>query len=590
MKHIFQFMFVLFVLSISLNAQITSAASGNWSAPATWTGGVVPTASDDVTIGHTVSIDIPNAECKNLTINSNLYFATTTGNGITIYGNTVVNAGKRFRMASATPASGQAFQTIDFKGDLTIASTGVFDMRQTSSAIGVVGKVIFSGSANSTINMALTTYTSASEEFNSVEINKTGGAKVILTSGNVFLNNNSTNMPDTLILTSGVFETGANHLVLLRTGSAGIVGASSSSYINGILGRGVSNGGGQTEISYPVGDASTYRPISVHFDGPANATGHYVWAKVISGNANTGSSTLNGGLTKVSDARYYQIGYLQNAGTSATMNVDRVSLSYRSDDGVNAGNKQLRVAYSLDAAATWDTLGSVEEYTTDLTSPPTMIVPDTLLTAWTINTGTSIYTALGTLNSVSNPLPVELSAFSVTAKNKTVELLWSTVSEINNAGFDVEKNVAGEWRKLGFVAGAGTSNAPKEYSFTDNSVTPGSTAYRLKQIDRDGKFEYSKSIEVNVVSGPAALALNGNYPNPFNPVTNISFTVPSTGQTVVKVFDVLGKEIAIVFNGIADAGTAYAVPFNAATLPSGIYFSRLEFGGQRLVKKMLLVK
>jgi hypothetical protein len=575
-----------------LYGQVTLLTSGNWSNASNWDSGYVPTAGSNVIIpsGKTDSIDISNAECQNLTISGNLYFARTNGNGITVHGNTVINNAARFRMSSATPTAGQFFQYIDFKGDVTVNSGGTLDMRQSSGAIGSVGRIRFSGSTNSTLSLALSVYTSASEEFNSLEIAKTGGAKVVLSTGNIYFSNNSSNMPDTLVLTSGVLETGNNYVVLLRTGSLGITGGSSSSYVYGNLGRGVSNGGGAVEITYPVGDATTYRPVTIQFNAPVNATGHYAWTKVITGNANTGSSTLNGGLQKVSANRYYQIGYSKNAGTGTTMPVGRVSMTYRADDGVVAGNQHLRVAYSTDTRATWDTLGGTEVHTTDLTSPPTSIVPDILASPVNLSDGGSFFTALGSLNSTSNPLPVELVSFTGSVRGTNVELQWSTATEMNNSGFSVEKNVNGSWNTLGFVEGAGTSNSPKHYSFTDANVASGSCSYRLKQIDRDGKFEYSQNVEVSVAGAPTTLALNGNYPNPFNPVTNISFTVPAAGLTSLKVFDVLGKEVASVFNGIAEPGTAYSVPFNAASLPSGIYFSRLEFGGQRIVKKMLLVK
>jgi hypothetical protein len=265
-------------------------------------------------------------------------------------------------------------------------------MRVGSSVNVSVGRVVFAGSSNSVLNLSRTLYSSSVEEFNSVVIQKSGGAKVILESGNLFQNNNTTNSADTLVFVSGIIETGDNHWAILRTSSGAIVGASDSSYVNGYIGRGISNGGTVGSFDFPVGDSANYRPISLRVVAPSNATGHYVWAKLQTGDANSGSSVLNGGIDKVSKVRYYELGYLQNAGSSATMGFYGFGPSYGDDDGVTAGNSDLRVAYSVDTMATWENAGPVTD-TTDLTSPPTTILSDSLATM-TVNTGTSVLVAL----------------------------------------------------------------------------------------------------------------------------------------------------------------------------------------------------
>ncbi|MFZ4620327.1 MAG: T9SS type A sorting domain-containing protein [Bacteroidota bacterium] len=594
MKSLFTLFVLLCVMSIGAFSQITSAATGNWNSTSTWVGGVVPGASDDVTIAHTVTIDIANAECKNLTVNSNLYFANTNGNGITVYGNCVVNAGKRFRMASATPASGQIFQSIDFKGNLTVASTGTFDMRQSSTAIGTIGRVRFSGSSNSTVSLSLTTYSSSSEEFNSVEIAKTGGAKVILSNGNMFLSNNSTNMPDTLVFTSGSIETqGSSAVVLLRTSSAAIVGYSANSYINGTLGIGVANSAGYSTRDFPIGDQNNYRPLSIKFDTPFNGTGHYVWAKVVSGNANNGSSTLNNGLNKISEVRYFRVGYNQAAGLSDSIFIDRIAASYGNDDGVTEGNTDVRVAYSLNNRATWTPFAQSVNHTTSLASPPTIITPDTLVGDTLsgdigIKTLDSISVAIGTMNS-SNPLPVELVAFTAATLKNTVELRWSTATEVNNAGFDVEKMVNGSWSKLGFVEGNGNSNVQHSYSFVD-AAARGRESYRLKQMDRDGRFTYSSVVETSAPLTAQDYSLSQNYPNPFNPSTNISFAMKNAEQVNITVYNALGQAVETLFNGIANADELYTVSFNGKDLSSGVYYYSLRSASRNEVRKMLMMK
>jgi hypothetical protein len=143
---------------------------------------------------------------------------------------------------------------------------------------------------------------------------------------------------------------------------------------------------------------------------------------------------------------------------------------------------------------------------------------------------------------------------------------------------------------IGFAEGHGNSNSPKEYSYTDNYAQYGSYAYRLKQIDTDGSYEYSDIIEVQAGNIPDGFVLEQNYPNPFNPITTIKFALAETQNAELKVFDVLGNEVAIVFNGIADGGKIYEAVFNAENYSSGIYFYRLETKNRVVNKKMLLLK
>jgi hypothetical protein len=216
------------------------------------------------------------------------------------------------------------------------------------------------------------------------------------------------------------------------------------------------------------------------------------------------------------------------------------------------------------------------------------------------------FTTIWTINADSNrgypflqgvmALPVELVSFTASLNQGTPELQWKTATEVNNAGFEVERTInnqqltANNWSKVGFVSGAGTSNSPHNYSFTDKVGTPGTYSYRLKQIDRNGAFTYSRTITLNAGGAPNVFALGQNYPNPFNPSTTIQFTVPADGRTTLKVFNTLGEEVATLFDGPATAGEYHQAMFDASRLASGIYFSRLEFNGKTQVKKMMLVK
>jgi uncharacterized protein (TIGR03790 family) len=189
-------------------------------------------------------------------------------------------------------------------------------------------------------------------------------------------------------------------------------------------------------------------------------------------------------------------------------------------------------------------------------------------------------------------LPVELSSFTAIAKGSGAKLTWATVTETHNYGFEIERRSVpnGTWNNVGFIAGAGTSNSPRDYFFADIDLSAGTYAYRIKQLDNDGAYQYSTSAEIEIVGIPAMLKLVGNFPNPFNPTTKIRFSVPATGNTQLKIYNIVGQEVATVFHGIAYAGNLYEPEFNASGLSSGLYFSVLEYGGQRLTHKMVLAK
>ncbi|MFZ4621661.1 MAG: beta strand repeat-containing protein, partial [Bacteroidota bacterium] len=180
-----------------------------------------------------------------------------------------------------------------------------------------------------------------------------------------------------------------------------------------------------------------------------------------------------------------------------------------------------------------------------------------------------------TISDASNLLPVELVSFTATASGRGVELAWKTATEVNNAGFEVEKNVNGSWSKLGFVEGNGTSNAPKSYSYTDASAK-GTVSYRLKQIDRDGKFTYSNVVNASVKVTAADYQLSQNFPNPFNPNTSISFAMKNAEHVNVSVYNALGQVVATLFNDVANADQLYTLNFDGRNLSSGTYFYSLR--------------
>ncbi len=190
-------------------------------------------------------------------------------------------------------------------------------------------------------------------------------------------------------------------------------------------------------------------------------------------------------------------------------------------------------------------------------------------------------------------LPVELISFTANVYGNNVILNWQTTTEVNNYGFEIQRSTEkATWNKIGFVEGNGTSNSPKEYSFTDVVSQSGKYSYRLKQIDIDGSYKYSNVVEVNVGS-PEKFELGQNYPNPFNPTTTIEYSIPNVGASVqnvqLKIYDVLGRKVATLVNQKQSPGN-YKVKFDASKLNSGVYFYTLRTGDFVSTKKMIIMK
>lgn len=208
--------------------------------------------------------------------------------------------------------------------------------------------------------------------------------------------------------------------------------------------------------------------------------------------------------------------------------------------------------------------------------------------------GVSCSDFVGLTNTADAALPVELTSFKATTSLANVYLNWSTATEVNNYGFEIQRqkteirNQKSEWENIGFVQGSGNSNSPKEYSFTDTPTGGQQFQYRLKQIDFDGKFEYSETIEAKLET-PANFALLQNFPNPFNPSTIIRFELPKESNVTLKVFNILGEEVATLVNKVMTPGRQ-EVTFDGSKLASGMYIYRIQAGNFVEVKKLLLLK
>ena len=192
-------------------------------------------------------------------------------------------------------------------------------------------------------------------------------------------------------------------------------------------------------------------------------------------------------------------------------------------------------------------------------------------------------------------VPIELLSLTASVKGNTVILRWSTLTETNNFGFEIERRGEEEvsWQRVGFLPGAGTTTEPHDYIFLDPDVPPGRYLYRLKQIDTDGSFSYSEPIAITV-NLPESFALGQNYPNPFNLETRIPYQVPKRSRVVIKIYNIVGQVIKTLVDEEKDPGY-FTAPWDGRDekgreVTSGVYFYQMKAGDFCQMKKMILLR
>jgi hypothetical protein len=209
---------------------------------------------------------------------------------------------------------------------------------------------------------------------------------------------------------------------------------------------------------------------------------------------------------------------------------------------------------------------------------------------------------IAALYAENNPLPIQLASFTAVRVEDKVQLTWKTVSEVNNYGFDIQrKSAAADWSRIGFVPGHGTTLDPQTYTFQDDAPSE-RCEYRLRQIDRNGAVRYYDPISVatgvSIAATPGQFKLEQNYPNPFNPTTTIAYVVPEVvggrtyevgGKIRLAVYDLLGREVAVLVDGVQSPGR-HEVVFDARNLASGVYVYRLTAGAFSATRKLTIVR
>jgi hypothetical protein len=506
--------------------------------------GTLNAASIDITGGTAANIASLNVTTGTVTVTGNITFSGTIGTIQTINftgaGGTLNVGGSFASNGTLTAGTG----TVNFTGtnqvippysydNLTVSGSGTVDL----TSITVTGTVTVTGTA--TVDLPPT-------PLSGLTINSSSGMTL----------NSATTVNGTLTFTLGNLYLGNYNLTLGST--ATVSGAADGKSVvtkgTGIVSKVIAAAG---SFTFPVGISTRYNPVAF-----TSTLGGTYTAAIDS--SETPATTDN---TK-SCMRTWRI-----TGT----NPANVTFTWNSTYAGAQINPTSCTAWHYNGTAWTDmggvTTGSAPTYTTTLTNVSSF-------SPWTVGN--------------AGALPVQITSFTASLQGTSALLNWATATETNNSGFQIERSIEGSnvWAEVAFVNGAGTSSSQKIYSYEDKNLAPGMYVYRIKQIDNDGTTTiYNPNALPKVDAGASnTFQLGGNYPNPFNPSTNLQFSVPQDGYASLKVYNMLGQEVATLFSGMARAGHYIPATFNASRLASGIYFARLQYNGKSLVQRMLMTK
>jgi hypothetical protein len=528
-------------------SQTTITSNTNWSA-------ITPTPTDATIIkiqdGATLTVDISNAVCLRLVAGGGL---NNTISVLFFNSGTQLTVSRMVQIGTNNNRQG----SIDMTNAATLKCKG-FD-------VGAAGGFWTPGNGTVELTATDTLPTTIITTFNN--LTKNGGTTTLGT--NITVDGDAT-----LTLTSGDVNTGAYTLTLgTSTSSRGTLSRTSGTIIGNF--KQWFDAATISNVLLPVGTASNYRPANISFTSAPSAGGTLTAFFTASDPGTTGLPLDDGGTSIVNAGidGYWTI----TSGDGLTGGTYNLDLTADGFSGVSVVST-LRLLKRSTPGGSW-TLDGTHSAGTGTTGTPVVH-----------RTGMTGFSEFGVGCASDNPLPVELTVFSAIIKEGAILLSWETATEVNNYGFEVQRSVTTDkWDVLGFVEGQGNSNSPKEYSFLDSEVSSAGTySYRLKQIDNDGSYEFSKTIEVNLGS-PIKFELSQNYPNPFNPSTTISFNLAESGRVILKIYNLMGEEITTLVEGFREAGI-HSFSFNAEGYPSGMYLYRLSTNGFTETKKMLFMK
>jgi len=531
--------------SISVTEDILDQATSVWtnSTSSTLIGGAAVLANGTLNAsatGNTVEYNATAAQTIKNPSSSTYYNLTLSGSG-----------------TKTAPAS------LDINGDLTISGTAELDISANTADLTIAGDysnsggtftegtqtVTFDGIAGQTIT------NTAGETFYNLTVNKSSGSLTLDQSNSTDVNIAS---GGTLTLTSGIVNTTSTELLTVLAGGSSS-GGTSSSFVDGPMKK-----IGNTDFTFPVGDASTWAPLGIsNLTGDATTEFTTQYFKV-----DFGDNTVTGALNNASTIEYWDLT------RAVTASAADVTLHWKSaaSSGIDDHASGDLVVGHYDGTD-WESFGQSSIVDAD---------PGSVTASGVSSFGSFTF---GSLSAVGNPLPIELTRLKAYIDNNLVRLEWETASETNNDFFTVEKksSEAINFEKLTIVQGAGNSTRPIKYSIIDDSPIKGISYYRLKQTDFDGSSEYSGVISVQYNPGEEVFNI---YPNPINRGNslNILINYQDMEEGTIDIYSILGE--LIFHNPFNQTNNKFDLP---TSLESGTYIIHISNPVRRL-SKLLLVK
>lgn len=547
-------------LTVGNNVYGGSGAFGTdtYNATLSVTGGNSAVTASDATTIYNLTMNTATGSLDNITVTNNLIIPS--GNNVTLDGGITMSSGSNLNI-NGTGSLDLAGKAISASG-ATVNVTGTLDLNggtlSGSPTVNLDGTLQTGGSGLSGPTWVLGGSSTIIYDGDSQELIASDFAFDNLTIANlagVSVGSNDPTVNQTLNLSSGNLITTDGSITVNA-----ISGGGTSSYVRGpltIIGNGTK--------TFPIGDGSAFRPVT--------ATG------------TTGNTTFRvrhenpGGMPQSPLVRISSVRYWQGIGT---INGD-VQLTYGPDDGVG-NTATLRVAKSGSVGGTYSDAGNGGT------------------TSSTITSGTIISLGYFTLGSTAfdNSLPVSLSFFSAKLTIGGVSLSWITESELENDGFNLyrkNKEVDENWQLLNksLIPGQGNKAEKSIYEYEDRAVQVGITyQYKLESVSYSGVRVQEKIIEV-MVPVPSEYSVLGNYPNPFNPTTNISFRLPEASKVSILIYGIRGNLVReLALNQPFEAGDHFitwdATDNAGQQVASGMYVYLFTAGKFNTTEKMLLLK
>jgi len=474
---------------------------------------------------------------------------------------------------------------ITINGNLNLVSGVLNDNGKLISVKGdISGNAVHSSSGSGEILLTGKTSTASISgvTLGNVEFNNANG----------FILTGSPTISGNLIMTNGNINTNSNILTLgTSTVNCGTLSYTSGKIITDIAGgfrrwfapATVSN------VIFPVGTAGNLNKIILSYTC-APSTGGTLTAKFIPSDPGTNSpNPINDNGYTVD--KYSSTGYWQIDNSGITCGTYTIGLE---GQGFNIGGysilnyQLLRLLKRPSSGYDWQALGTHVNGTGSNDDP-------TASRSGLTEFSQFAYGGNSTDNPFSGPLPVKLTNFTFSVKERDLTLTWTTSNEQNNSGFQVERTISGSnsiWIPLGFVKGKNSSGI-NNYQFTETKLSSGKYEYRLKQVDNNGNYKYydlNNTVEIGL---PVKYNLSQNYPNPFNPATKFDFALPENSKVKIDLYNVSGKKVLNIINENSLAGY-YTKEINGNNLSSGVYFLVMSANSASkeylLSKKLLLIK